>query len=588
MKKIGGLAGILGMMRKRWKEQSVIKLLIYGMMLLLCALFVTLLPLGHDLHFHLYRIGAMAEELERTSFSMPIRILSVSYDNYGYGVPLFYGDLMLYIPAVLVTLGMEVVTAYKLLLVGIFWLTFVAMYHQLYRCSASREFAFLAAVFNNFSTYFLLDLCIRMAIGEACACIFLPFVFCSFYNILYRPKKGDWLYITIGVSGLILSHNLTAIFTAVILGIWTILQFHRVIDKKAIGSIVLAAFTTVGLTASYTFAFIEAYTVQRYQISGNNEYQVREFAEHTLEVVDFFLPYDLKKGLSILFHLNWDTEKWHPGAVGVFLLAILFLAVKTRKCKKNKVLLVSFWTSVFLYLCLFIKPLVVWAAQFMSFMQFGWRILLFCTFAFSLYAAYLLHYCSEKRWQIVYVILAILVACYTIVPRYLCPMYLDYKGIEYVKTINEEFYEHDIMGYSPNDGDMLYLPEGISSCLYEERGERIGCNHEDVKYEFVRQDNKCRLTVSNNSYDDTTFELPLYYYKGYVAVDRNTGNYLTVSPSENKLVTVYINGSMREADLEIWYQGTFVQKLGNWISGVVFLALFLYGMFYCNRRKRRV
>ena len=570
MKKIGGLACVL------------------GMMLLLCVLCVTLLPLGHDLCFHLYRIGAMAEELERTSFSIPIRILSVSYDNYGYGVPLFYGDLMLYIPAVLVTQGMDVVTAYKLLLVGILWLTFATMYHQLYRCSASKEFAFLAAVFNTFSTYFLLDLYIRMALGEACAFIFLPFVFCSFYNLLYQPKRGDWLYLTIGMSGLILSHNLTAIFTAVILGIWTILQLHRVIDKKAIGSIVLAVFTTVGLTASYTFAFIEAYTVQRYQISGNNEYQMREFAEHSLELVDFFLPYDFKKGLSILFHLNWDTEKWHPGAVGVFLLAILFLAVKTRKCKKNKVLFVSFWISVFLYLCLFIKPLVAWAAQFMSFMQFGWRILLFCTFAFSLYAAYLLHYCSGKRWQIVYVILAILAACYTIVPRYLFPMYLDYRGIEYIKTINEEFYEHDIMGYSPNGGDMLYLPEGISGYLYEERGERIGCNHEDVKYEFVRQDNKCRLIVFFNSYNDTTFELPLYYYKGYAAVDRDSGNYLTVSSSENKLVTVSINGSMREANLEIWYQGTFVQKLGNWISGVVLLALFLYGMFYCNRRKRHV
>ena len=588
MKKLGGLSGILEMMSKRWKEQSITKLLVYGVMLLLCVLFMTVLPLGHDLHFHLYRIGAMAEELERTSFAIPIRILSVSYNNYGYGVPIFYGDLLLYVPAVLVTFGMEVVTAYKLLLVGIFWLTFAAMYHQVYRCSASKEFAFLAAVFNSFSTYFLLDLCIRMAIGEACAFIFLPYVFCSFYNILYQPKKGDWLYLTVGMSGLILSHNLTAIFTAVILGIWTILQLHRVTNQKAIGSIMLAALTTIELTASYTFAFIEANMVQRYQISGNNEYQMREFAEHALELVDFFLPYDFKKGLSILFHINWDTEKWHPGAVGVLLMAILFLAVKTRKCKKNKVLFVSFWISVFLYLCLFIKPLVAWVGQFMSFMQFGWRILLFCTFSFSLYAAYLLHCCFGKRWQIVYVILAILVACYTIVPRYLCPMYLDYRGIEYVKTINEEFYKHDIMGYSPNGGDTLYLPEGISGYLFDERGERVDCNHGDVKYEFSRQGNKCRLTVSNNSYDDTTFELPLYYYKGYAAVDRNTGNYLTVSSSENKLVAVSLNGSMCEADLEIWYQGTFVQKLGNWISGMILLALLLYGVFYCNRHKRRV
>ena len=586
MKKLGGLFGILGMMHNRWKEESVIKLLIYGMMLILSVLFVAVLPLGHDLHFHLYRIGAMAEELERTSFSIPIRILSVSYDNYGYGVPLFYGDLLLYIPAMLVTFGMEAVTAFKMLLVGIFWLTFAAMYHQIYRSSASGEFAFLAAVFYNFSTYLLLDLCIRMAIGEACACIFLPFVFCSFYNILYQPKKGDWLYLTIGMSGLILSHNLTAIFTAGILGIWTILQIHRIINKKAISSIVLAAFTTFGLTASYTFAFIEANMVQRYHIPGNNEYQMEEFVKRTFELVDFFLPYDIKRGMSILFHFNWDTEIWRPGAIGISLLAILFLEVKTRRCKKDKVLLVSFWISVFLYLCMFIRPILDWAKQFMSFMQFGWRILLFCTFAFAVYAAYLLHYYYGKRWQTVYVVLAILTACYTLVPRYVYQIYLNYRGMEYIQTINEEYYEHYIMEYSPNSGDVMYLPEGVSGYLYEERGERVECNHEDVKYEFTRQGNKCRLTVSNNSYNDTTFELPLYYYKGYAAVDRNMGNYLTVSPSENKLVMISLNGSIRETDLEIWYQGTFVQMLGDWVSGMTLLVLLLYGVFYLRSLRR--
>ena len=50
---------------------------IYVVMAALCMLFILILPLGHDLHFHIYRIGAMAEELERTGFSMPIRILSV-------------------------------------------------------------------------------------------------------------------------------------------------------------------------------------------------------------------------------------------------------------------------------------------------------------------------------------------------------------------------------------------------------------------------------------------------------------------------------------------------------------------------------
>ena len=377
------------------------------------------------------------------------------------------------------------------------------------------------------------------------------------------------------MSGIILSHNLTAVFVTIILAVWAILQFKSVLNKKAIFNIVLAAITTIGVTASYTFAFIEANIVQTYQIPKNSEYQMEEFAKQTFEPVDFFMPYDVKKGVSLLFHLDWNTEIWRPGAIGIFLLAILFLAAKTRKRKKNKVLRVAFCISVLLYLCMFIGPIVKWAGKFISFMQFGWRLLLFCMFAFSVYAAYLLHFYFKKRWQTVFVILAILTACYTVGPRYVYQMYLDYKGMEYIKTINEEFYEHYIMEYSPNSADALYLPD-----LYKERGERVDCNHKDVRYEFIREDNKCRLMVSNNSYNDTMFELPLYYYKGYAAVDKNTGSRLTVLPSENKLVTVSLNDGMHEADLEIWYHGTPVQQLGNLISGLTLLLLFLCGVFH--------
>ena len=97
-----------------------------------------------------------------------------------------------------------------------------------------------------------------------------------------------------------------------------------------------------------------------------------------------------------------------------------------------------------------------------------------------------------------------------------------------------------------------------------------------MEYEFKRYGNKCRLTVSDNPYNDTSFELPLYYYKGYAAVDKNTGISLDVHPGENKLVEVSLNNGMREADLEIWYKGTKIQALGNWISILTFAFLALY------------
>lgn len=558
----------------------------FCVLLLFCVLFIAVLPLGQDLHFHLYRIGAMAEELRRASFAMPIRILSASYNDYGYGSPLFYGDIMLYIPAMFVAFGMNAVTAYKMLMIIILLSAFGAMYHQAYRSKASKDFAFLAAVFYVLSSYFLLDLCVRMSIGEACALVFLPFVFCSFYNILYQPKKGDWLYLSAGMSGLMLSHNLTFAFAAGILGIWTIAQFRRIMNKEAFASLFWAALAAVGLTASYLFPFIEAGMAQKYQIPENSQYQIEEFAKHALDIIDFFAPYEVKKGISALFDLGWNTETWHPGAVGIFLTAIAVLEFLTVKVRKNKVLSATFWISAIIYLLMFAKPIVDHIGQFMAFTQFGWRLLAFCTFAFSVYAAYLLDKYFDRRWQNMYVILAILTAFYTIGPRYAYQIYLDYKGMEYIKAVNEEYYAHYIIEYSPNSADNLYLPEGVPRALYEERGERAECNNDGVSYEFTRSGGKCYVKVLDNEYEDTSIELPLYYYKGYAAIDRNTGEYAEVSPSADKLVEVSLRG-IKEADLEIWYKGTLVQKLSDAASALTVVVIVLR-FVACGRKVEKL
>lgn len=530
---------------KKYRKVISTENFLFITVLAFCILFISVLPLGHDLHFHLYRVGAMAEELERTSFSIPVRILSASYNNYGYGAPLFYGDLLLYIPVILVVFGMSEVMAYKLLMITIFLLSIAVMYWQIYRSSGAKDFAFLAAVFYGFSSYCLLNLCIRMAIGEACGCIFLPFVFCSFYNILYHPPaslKRDWLYLAAGMAGLILSHALTAVFTTVILVIWALIEIRKVIKKEAFGQVILAASVTLGLTASFVFPFMEAVRVQRYQVPTNNEYQMQEFVKYTLDPVDFIVPYDVKKGLKILLHADWNTEVWHPGAVGIFLLAVLVLVAATKKKQKNKVLRVGFGIAFLTYLGMFIRPLVAWLGKFLSFMQFGWRFLIFCTFVFSVYGAYLLYKYFSRRWQNIYILIAVLAACYTIAPRYAYQMYLDYKGMEYIEAVNPEYSDHYVMEYSPNSGDSLYLPYGVNSNLYRDRGETVACSHEEVGAALARENGKCAITVRNNFYDDTKLELPLYYYKGYQAVDKITGSMLEVSSSESGLVEISLGG----------------------------------------------
>ena len=61
---------------------------------------------GADWSFHLSRIEGIANGLREGQF--PVRVYSMAKDGYGYAPSLFYGELLLYFPAVLRLLGMSV------------------------------------------------------------------------------------------------------------------------------------------------------------------------------------------------------------------------------------------------------------------------------------------------------------------------------------------------------------------------------------------------------------------------------------------------------------------------------------------------
>ena len=76
---------------------------------------------GADWSFHLSRIEGIAQGLREGQF--PVRVYSIAKDGYGYAPSLFYGELLLYFPAVLRLLGMSVQGAYHTYLLALQLLT---------------------------------------------------------------------------------------------------------------------------------------------------------------------------------------------------------------------------------------------------------------------------------------------------------------------------------------------------------------------------------------------------------------------------------------------------------------------------------
>ena len=90
------------------------------------VLLIPEIPHAHDLTFQLSRISSIADAFRLGEFP---RVYPNYFEGYGYANGLFYGDILLYIPALLVVLGMKVVTAYKWLLLVLTIATMASIYY---------------------------------------------------------------------------------------------------------------------------------------------------------------------------------------------------------------------------------------------------------------------------------------------------------------------------------------------------------------------------------------------------------------------------------------------------------------------------
>lgn len=546
----------------------------------LSLLFICVLPLGHDLWFHMYRIGAMAVELENDLCSISIRILSDTYNGYGYAAPLYYGDFFLYIPAFLVNiLDGNIVFVYKLLIVCIWNATFWIPYLCTKRILGEKA-AFYLSFFNTFSVTCVTNLCIRNAIGEALAFVFLIPLLLSFYAILYKEKDyRNWLILALALSGIVQSHNLTTLIVGAVLIIWCVIDYKRLFREKRILECMKAAVLFLGLNASYIFPMLEQIFFQNVQTPKNSEYQKQAFCDYSLDFVDFFVPYDIKK----IFNLG-DYEYWHPGAVLLFPIVLLLVYyVYKKKVICSKKILIIFIGSVVGIVLLWFKPFIYVARNFLSFIQFPWRMMTIFTIGISIFATYLVCQIKNKKHILVIMGTAVGITCFAIGARYAYQIYVISTDYEYVLQNNQEFAHKYFYKYDKNAADNLYLPEGVIKSLYEERGETIASNHSDVNVSLWREKGMVLLSVSKNVYDDLWLELPLYMYKGYIACGEN--DILPIEKSKSGLIKVHIPKDNQKREYKVFYDGTNVQKISDYITLITIGYLCVY--FVLQRRNTK-
>ena len=538
------------------KNKTVI-LSLFGIVILSSLpLFTGGIGKGHDLYFHAMRIEALSDSLMHGVF--PNRVSTLWFDGYGYPASVYYGDILLYVPAVMRIIGFTVVTSYKIYILLINIGTTVFGYFC-FKCMFKNKYSSLMAVLvYATATYRLVNVYIRSAVGEYTAMMFLPVIACGMYLIYTgdMTKKREYFksatVLSLGMSGLIGCHILSTEMVCFMLAIVCIILFKKTFKLSTLRALGIAVLETIMLTAYFTIPFLDYYKNVEAEINRVMEdipyiqYQGCSIAEYFAVFRDVFSQYSVHENARLAAT---------PGFI--LLLALIVGAIVLLYQKKGAKNLELAFYIVMSVISLFIaSDLFPWDklaarttfGRMLAQVQFPWRYvtmgILFSTLVFGwLFRKFTdKDFGAKTRW-----VQLGAVACITVI-SIAASMYFDGAYLDDIR------FKHwvdcgDIDTWSVGAGE--YLLEDYEDDLSEKAA------FTDMQTVNILERDGSRMELYCEGTDiPGTVQVPVFNYKGYVVTDEN-GNTYKIFDGENNTISFNLpanfKGNITVDFKEPWY-----------------------------------
>lgn len=525
------------------KKNVVLFLIVVSVISTITLFLIPNMSRGHDLAFHLSRISAIKDNLKLGVIGGYI------YPNYlggyGYGNGLFYPDLFLYIPAFLSYLGLSVVTSYKIFLLLISFCSVGTMYISVKEIGKNKKSALVSSFIYGFASYRLIDMFTRAALGETLAFVFAPLVIYGMYEIIYGDYKKFYI-LTLGMSGLILSHLISTYLIGIVLVIMCLINIKKLFkEKKRILYLIIAALATLCLTAYFIFPMLEQMLSGKFIF--NNLDETSKLLERSLPVWSIFIefPYHILRKL------------WIPTGIGIGFIILIYYYFKNFK-ENNKFTNYCFITGLLFLICS--TNLFPWNLfqKILSPIQFPWRFYFISVLLLSIGSGIMLSKDNgglEKKSKVLFIV-------------FLIPV-LTVGSLNFFEKNIKEVGEYEI-----SFGE--YMPLNANKEYILKRGDVITTKY-PLEHTFTRNGLELEIEYHNNQ-DNNSLELPLLYYKGYKAVSGEKE--LNVYQTDNGLVGLDIDEN--DGNIYVFYGGTKIQKLSKIISIITMFVFVIY--LYLKKR----
>ena len=539
---------------------------------------------GHDIYFHLMRIEGLAQGMQNGQF--PVKIQPVWYDDYGYAVSVFYGDLFVYLAAFLRLLGFSLQNAYKGYLVFCNMATLMIAGYSFGKIFRNPYIGAFGGFLYSMSAYRLVNLYTRGAVGEYTGMMFLPLLIYACVLLLDEDKKKEKLKkgsIILGVSMacILQSHILTAEIVCMVLAGVAVLYVKRVFCKEVLLAGIKAISIAICLSAWFLIPFLDYMLRGEFNINSirNNDILIQRQGVFLSQV---FALFDNAIGQSLDLSAGTQGDFAQGAGLGLMLaipalLVLFFMGYQKKEEKNNQRLAVT---------AAFVSLVMVG----MSTIYFPWDAL--CRIA------KIFQYVIVKiqfPWRFTGVATAVLALLWCAVVSYIWRQYGQKKamvlaaGVVLIMSLSTGHFMVDLLNrgqriqiHSVADMDS-FVASGeeyllVNTVLDELKQENLFLADGIEVSDYIKAGTTITLHARNTADSAGRIELPLLYYDGYRAIatrEDGTDIPLQISAGQNNVVSIELEAGM-DCDVTVVFCEPWYWRMAEIISAMGLCVIAVY------------
>lgn len=513
---------------------------------------------GDDGIQHIARLIGTYQTITEGEF--PSVIMSNFCNEFGYSWNIFYSPITAYIPLIFRLFTNSFELTLKLFMILVTFLSGISMYEFVKKITKNRYAGVLSAILYILAPYRLTDTYMRIAISELTSFIFIPIIFHGMYNIFNSEEKKS-LLLTLGAVGLILTHTVIAMYTAIICFIYVLVNIKKLKEKQVLKMLGINVLLIIVLTSFYIVPMLEHKLATEYEVfkPGRME-RTEELIRNKVDLVD-------------LLYTKQNNFSYEIGLVSLIGLVFTLLVYKKIEEQNRKI----YWFSLIVGIICIIMSLRFFPFEklpgFMKMIQFTFRLLEFSSFFFAFISA-INYSLLIKNFNMKDVFVLSLIAFLLIVPLK--------KNLN-----NEKLWTEDklwpAVEVNENTGRVHagcatfeYLPSKAFNNLdyIKNRENSVYVLNGNAVIENEEKDGtNMEFTVSNIE-ENTVIELPYIFYLGYtVEITNDTGETVKIDTFESNNGFIAVNLPITTEKVMVEYEGTVLMKITYFISFATVIAL---------------